>query len=375
MKKLKLLFLFLLFTFQVIAANTTYNSKNEYSGYWENNSSWTSSIPPVTLKNGDIINIKGTINSTGDLIFNNSITINIDDSDTLVVDGSLIMSNNPNLNVGSGGVLIITGNLNVNNNFKILAGGKVVIMGNLIANNNTDITTEGTTALYVFGIIMTNNISYTGPVTSFDNKESFLDTEVELTNYIKDIIGIALPIELIDFNAEYRKNSNIIDIYWVTASEKNCDYFLIERSFDGVNFEEIIKIKGGGNSNLITSYHAVDLSQSNVYYKLKEVDFNGEYEYFEIIYVQLIVDRNIENLIKIYPNPAFQNTVNLFFEENSNSSKLITISNTNGSICHKKEIDGNVQNISLNLDCLEKGTYFVTVIYDNQKNTQKLIIK
>ncbi|MCB9364819.1 MAG: T9SS type A sorting domain-containing protein [Flavobacteriales bacterium] len=112
-----------------------------------------------------------------------------------------------------------------------------------------------------------------------------------------------LPIKLTSFNVN--PNKNIVDISWQTAAEINNDYFTIERSNNGFEWEEISKVKGAGNSNYKLSYNDIDYSPlSGVsYYRLKQTDFNGDYSYSEIT----MVDFKQKDEIVIYPNPVKDN--------------------------------------------------------------------
>lgn len=84
-----------------------------------------------------------------------------------------------------------------------------------------------------------------------------------------------LPIELVEFGGRYFNSG--IKLYWTTATEINNDYFIIYKSYDGINYFEYIKIPGRGNSNAITNYQHIDyyVCDSLVYYKLAQVDYDG----------------------------------------------------------------------------------------------------
>ena len=99
--------------------------------------------------------------------------------------------------------------------------------------------------------------------------------------------SIALPIELISFNA--KKHEDNVQIYWETASEINNDYFIVERSFDGVHFSPISRINGAGNSTHIINYSIEDQDYVNGinYYRLTQVDFNGDESISKIVAVDM----------------------------------------------------------------------------------------
>lgn len=75
-------------------------------------------------------------------------------------------------------------------------------------------------------------------------------------------------------------------LLWSTASETNNDYFSIERSYNGKEFEEIAQVKGAGNSAKINHYKYFDALNlgltKDVYYRIKQTDFDGKFAYSEI---------------------------------------------------------------------------------------------
>jgi len=85
---------------------------------------------------------------------------------------------------------------------------------------------------------------------------------------------VTLPIELIQFKAT--KVGAYVQLDWSTATEINNDYFTVERSVDGENFEVILTEKGAGNSSTQKDYRRYD-EQPRVgynYYRLSQTDFN-----------------------------------------------------------------------------------------------------
>ena len=103
---------------------------------------------------------------------------------------------------------------------------------------------------------------------------------------------LALPIELLSFDGTVIDSRNVL-LEWSTASEKDNDYFIIERTTDGYNWTQIKNIDAVGNSNTQINYTTIDNTAPKdlVYYKLSQVDFNGVYETFDPISVDL---RSIE---------------------------------------------------------------------------------
>jgi hypothetical protein len=112
--------------------------------------------------------------------------------------------------------------------------------------------------------------------------ETFMLDDVEIVD-----LSIVLPVELLNFEAE--KEIDKIKILWSTASETNNDYFIIYKSYDAFSFEELGVVEGSGNSNRIINYSIYDENinskQDVIYYKLKQVDFNGIFKEYPIIAV------------------------------------------------------------------------------------------
>ena len=96
--------------------------------------------------------------------------------------------------------------------------------------------------------------------------------------------GCALPVDLISFSAEM--SNNIVSLNWSTASELNNHYFDILKSTDGTLFFSIGRDEGHGTSHSIQVYSFVDYDYHRpAFYKLKQVDFDDQYEYSDVVKV------------------------------------------------------------------------------------------
>ena len=108
-----------------------------------------------------------------------------------------------------------------------------------------------------------------------------------------------LPIDLTYFDAKL--NNNIVNLTWQTTTEINNDFFTLEKSMDGVNWVEFAEQPGAGNSNYTINYKDVDYNPYTgvSYYRLKQTDFNGAFEYSNIVSIN-----NNNSNISVYPNPV-----------------------------------------------------------------------
>jgi hypothetical protein len=110
-----------------------------------------------------------------------------------------------------------------------------------------------------------------------------------------------LPIKLVDFTASIVREEKAVLLDWQTESEVNNDFFIIERSSDGYNWNSIHKASGAGSSNSLLRYEYLDENPLSgiSYYRLKQTDFDGEYEYFPIRSVILPNDTNGKVLYRL----------------------------------------------------------------------------
>lgn len=149
-----------------------------------------------------------------------------------------------------------------------------------------------------------HTITFTGPGSPYGNQGLVFD--------VISLGYVGLPIELVYFEV-FPNEKGFVQIDWQTATESNNDYFSIERSKNGIDWTEIGREKGAGNSSIVLSYSSVDQSPyiGVSYYRLKQTDFNGTLEYSPLKSV------NIELYypeIQLYPNPA-QNEISVQGEE------------------------------------------------------------
>jgi hypothetical protein len=147
-----------------------------------------------------------------------------------------------------------------------------------------------------------------------------------------------LPIELLDFSATY--NGQGVDLNWQTATEINNNYFTIERSSDGINYVEIAKVSSkalNGNSTSILSYYHLDPNNEpgTYYYRLKQTDYDGRFEYSAIDVV--VIAGSIEFSFNVAPNPNNGRQMNLIITSKANETVYLEIYDVLGQLIHTKE--------------------------------------
>ena len=132
--------------------------------------------------------------------------------------------------------------------------------------------------------------------TGYD--KTFLDNLI-----IANIFDSALPVELLFFDATVKKAEQV-HCNWATASETGNDYFEVQRSANGADWNAIGRVEGAINSNSELYYDFSDYSPriGTSYYRLKQVDVGGRFEYSQS--VSVVFERNNSDQVFIFPNPS-----------------------------------------------------------------------
>ena len=188
-----------------------------------------------------------------------------------------------------------------------------------------------------------------------------------------------LPIDLLSFTASHKDEMILLE--WETASETNNEWFTIEKSNDGWDFEEVITIPGAGNSNQLLSYEAIDENPYNgiSYYRLKQTDFDGQYEYSKMVPVNFNKDMGMS--IALWPNPAIDYlmiSINHELDQAmeitlENTETTISIYNAQGEALKQGQVVTITENYRIDLSMLEPGMYFLIINSKNGTNKKSFI--
>lgn len=184
-----------------------------------------------------------------------------------------------------------------------------------------------------------------------------------------------LPVELIYFDV--KRTGSFVLLEWETLAEINNDYFIVEKSADGENWEEIITVDGQGNTNDQTYYSQIDVNgcEGVCYYRLIQVDFNGRREK-EGIRVLNSDNQNSEFKISVIPNPI--NTIaNISFLAPESGVFNLIILNQKGQMVYSAKTIGKKGNnhLSFKSSVLEHGSYYFILEDENGNRSQQLVIK
>jgi hypothetical protein len=190
--------------------------------------------------------------------------------------------------------------------------------------------------------------------------------------------GSPLPVELLEFNVNTVDNQ-FIRLDWATASEINNDGFEVLRSTDGVNFERIAWIGGNGNSTEINEYvfndRGVDKGMT-YYYQLKQIDYDGQYEYFDIKSARLD-GKTTFTVGALVPNPSKgSEIVSVDIQTVSGDVLTVEIYDRIGSKVKSASyvLFAADNALDINISDLAAGTYFLKFDSSMGTETKKLVV-
>ncbi|MDH4471904.1 MAG: T9SS type A sorting domain-containing protein [Fluviicola sp.] len=178
----------------------------------------------------------------------------------------------------------------------------------------------------------------------------------------------SLPVELLRF--EVSKNDQAVICNWETGSELNCDYFIIERSSNGIDFEPIGQMDGAGTStqtHTYTLYDSSPIDQGVSYYRLAQTDFDGTIAYSETKSVNFSAKTNVT----VVPNPSTGT-----FSVIGKHIDLTTLSMRNvfGQSLQPMQINELDEETILQYSDLPVGIYFLTYENNRELVTERIIV-
>ena len=168
---------------------------------------------------------------------------------------------------------------------------------NTIATNATDLVDY-----YHFNQSSTSSSDPIRDATSSANNGTNTSSGSNYVDFVGSGSSTPLPVELIHF--ELTPNGESIEIHWSTASELNNHFFTLEKSWDGIHWNVLAKLEGKGTSNDLSHYSFTDLQPypNQTFYRLKQTDFNGKFEY---VAMKSVSSENGDiSQISVSPNPS-----------------------------------------------------------------------
>ena len=266
----------------------------------------------------------------------------------------------------SGGAMTVTGN------FKVWGSGEshmdgTLDVGTVIMDNNGYMDGTGVLTYGSSNVNASNSGAYiacTGPVKYDDNA---LTAWSSLPASSWDLnTCTSLPIELLSFDVKLIKG--VVQIEWITGSEINNDYFEIQVSRNGVDWETIETVKGAGNSFDVIRYSSYDAMISGYdikYYRLTQFDFDGQNETSQIRLVNFNNDTFFE---------AFSNGRDIIIKTSFKEKVTVNVNDINGKVVRTNVMSGDNVTYVPTHD-LSGGLYFISVIADGVLLCKRVLVR
>jgi hypothetical protein len=238
----------------------------------------------------------------------------------------------------------------------------------VIGNESNYETLKYSSSVWTYG----GSVNAGSNVLSWNGLSSFSD-------YTGGDGGALLPIDLLSFEGYY--DNGEVNLMWTTVAEQNNDYFSLEKSADGEEFVEFSTINGAGNSHDFIHYKVVDENpvEGISYYRLKQTDFDGKFQYFGPIAIESYFKVSNEALFNIYPNPIDEGDLNLQLMGYLPEERVtLHISTLFGDIIHKEEIliGGNgLFEKTISSTLFTEGMYVIFIVSEKGIQRQKLMVK
>ena len=170
-----------------------------------------------------------------------------------------------------------------------------------------------------------------------------------------------LPVNLVNFSGVINPGVGT-QLIWRTAQERNNKGFEVERSLDGENFETLDFVKGFGNSDKIQSYTYFVSGEESALYRLKQIDFDGKYEYSPIVSVTSEI-----GAVELSPNP-FVNAIKL---NSVNTIEKVEIVDLTGKVLITETLSNQMAEIKT--DHLTNGVYFINITQGGSVQTKRIV--
>ncbi len=187
--------------------------------------------------------------------------------------------------------------------------------------------------------------------------------------------GSILPVEFVNFSGQ-RFSDDAVQLQWETAFEKDNDFFVVERSFNGKDFVEIGRKPGAGNSARKLSYSHLDAQAEPqaAYYRIKQVDFDGKESFSPVIRVEESM-RDFD--FKIFPNPVHQNvSLTVMFHSSKPAGPVkVMITDLTGRRIYSNETVSVAAEIEIPAsEGMVKGTYLLVVSAADYYSAKRVVV-
>ena len=346
-----------------------------------------------TFENNDKIfrlpSLSPTVNLTGDL---------------KIVDNLVLGFENIRSETKLGNLLNVDGNVTITGNSAIsrlqgIAGIQTVGQSFILDDNDaianlddlTDLTTIGTSLSIQDNATLSNCCQlpcqvtvngqafdgFNAAITIQNNTGGCADKRAVVTTCVNDSDKGCLqaaPVEFLTFTGTI--NGTAVDLDWSTASETDNDYFEIERAVgDGGRFAAIGRVSGAGDSQVQRdySYTDYDFPGTLTYYRLRQVDFDGTYDYSNVVVIEGAATQTAA--LTLYPNPTSTGGVSVQLGEEWNAEQLVVEVFSASGQRVRRRVGMHGKQLELPTADLQGGVYIVRVTDGHRSASERLLVR
>ncbi len=294
----------------------------------------------ITIPNGAILTINANFSET--TWFTGGGVITVENGGQLIINGNFNLAGAADLDIQDGGYVSVTGNVTFGGVFS----GDATVDGDLDVGG--DLTLNGTGSLSGDG-----SVDVTGDVVDNGGDSSGFTGDQTCGGASCD----PLPVELISFNAQSFSNDKCL-VEWSTVSELNNEGFHVEKSLDGEDFNEIGFVYGNGTTQIKQEYTFTDnYFYEGAFYRLRQVDFDGQFEYHEIVYAKHSANREVS----LRANPVITSFVLDGSNELNYTVSLVTISGQQISYFANQKLDDIENSLNELVGSLTPSVYILRI--------------
>jgi len=220
-----------------------------------------------------------------------------------------------------------------------------------------------------FDMVSDSNGAYLAWAATFNGEQDIY------YSYITDTTGV-IPVELLSISTSVK--ANVVTLIWSTTTELNNHGFEIERSSDKIIWGTIGFREGKGTTSEPQQYSYIDILSEivspKIYYRLKQVDFNGNFEYSDIVEIEIAP--SVFSLSQNYPNP-FNPTTKITYQIPELSFITLkvydVVGNEIASLVNEEKPAGSYE-VEFNATRLPSGIYFYRLQAGSFVETKKMVL-
>jgi hypothetical protein len=243
-------------------------------------------------------------------------------------------------------------------------------------NNTRYSLSEVTSTLYI-----TENTGIIGLVTGGEVTIHYSGKNTGCVYSILGLLESTAPVELSFFSGKLKEED--IELNWITDVEENNAGFEVQRSFDGDNFETITMVPGAGSVEGSTAYNFKDEAirpralNNLVYYRLKQIDFDGSFTYSSIISVDLDLEFQQFEITKITGWNSSDGIIKVYLQNYADTKKIkVLFAEISGKVIERRTLvpETGLNYLEFNLSSQQNNVFFISLNNGKTVISEKIVL-